>query len=171
MINTNEMLADLVSALSGALEVLNTHAANLYAEANEQRDEMRNLISRMDITRSRMYKVSDVLYETKDHLEAIADQLDETGGVISDIMECPTDCLPDAPLQNFVGFCEECGAEILRDDPYITPSDKLLCEHCQVEDDNSDWTEEPEIVDEETEDPKTMYAAAQMEMDVNALNA
>lgn len=171
MIDTNEMLADLGGALSALMEILNTHAANLYSEANEQRDEMRALISRMGATRSTMYKLSNVLYEAKDHLGLMADQLDETGGVITDIMESPTDCLPDAPLQNFVGFCDRCGAEVLRDDPLVVSTDQLLCVRCQVDDQHSVWTEEPEIVDEETEDPKTMYAAAQMEMDVNALNA
>jgi uncharacterized protein YukE len=116
------------------LETLKNTVQELYATANIERQEMLALLARMQKTNGAMNELADLSHQIAEAINDIADNLADTANFIEDAMENPLDRCPTTPYEDLIGFCEDCGDEIVAGEDFSEDEngEGIICSNCIV---------------------------------------
>lgn len=136
----------LTQNLSAVTASIKEVMATLFADANAQRKELIDLHARMADNRADLSEVAQVAYD-------IADVFVHIGADCEDVCEKAKDALetgevPSVDYEEFVGWCEDCGAEVVEGTDYslLVDENALICAACSCTD-----KADPAPTDEATE--------------------
>ena len=120
-------LTQNLNALSVSMnEVLNA----LLADANDQRKELLSLHTRMAENRADLAEVAGLAYQFADAMELVGARCEDVAGKAKDAVE--TGEIPTVDYEQFMGWCEVCGAEVTADTDWtvLDEDNVLLCADC-----------------------------------------
>ena len=128
----NTLTTTLRKAFDSILSELVAAQHDLFARANTERHEMLALVARMTETRNELRDLNVLYAEFSEELTELAADAVDIADKISDTLENPIDFCPTCNYEDFVGWCDECGAEIACDNAYEydEATDTLLCSQC-----------------------------------------
>ena len=117
--------------ISNALNTLVDEIANLHkgilAKANAERVEALVLFAKMNETKADLITLASVVDSAAARLDAVSDVATETAGLIGDAIEGN---VPECDYEDFVGYCDACGAIITNDDEYHDDEYGIFCAAC-----------------------------------------
>lgn len=134
---------NLSANLNAFFEAVNAEKAKNIAEANVIADEARALIARAQMNREKHEELCEILGAVADTVQTEYGLLDEVVGNIKDAFKDFYDSeLPDCAVEDFAGYCADCGAVVLTADSEYSEAGELLCPTCYK--DYLEWEEEEE---------------------------
>ena len=126
-------VANFHEALSATLTAIREAQAEMYAEANGQRQQLRDLLASMRGTARNFHDISQIVGEAGMALLDISEDMAEMADKIHESTYDFT-YLPEGSYEGFVGICEECGREVRADEEYDTVGVlEYVCQHCATE--------------------------------------
>jgi uncharacterized coiled-coil protein SlyX len=119
------------TALDNLLTALNDTMTDLVGTANEQRKELLALYGRMQATNADLIEFGSIVGEAGAAMLDIEEMCEDVASKVQSVLECGVDETPVANYEDFVGFCEDCGSEILVGEEYDCDGDgELMCADC-----------------------------------------
>ena len=119
--NIRTAIATLVGSISDL-------CAGFRADANAQRKELIALTARMNDTRKDLGTLADITDEAACALTDISELCAETHDKIADVLAGEE--IPECDYEDFVGYCDSCGAPISINDKYHELGGYLDCADC-----------------------------------------
>jgi hypothetical protein len=123
-------LTNIRTALDNLLSVLGDATADLFNTANEQRRELLSLYSRMHRTDADLIEFGSMVGEAGAAMLDIGDRCEDVVTKAQSAIEGGISETPGVDYEDFVGFCEVCGKEILADEEYSFDSGDYVCADC-----------------------------------------
>lgn len=118
-------------ALDNLLTVLDDTMDGLILTANEQRKELLSLYGRMQATNADLIEFGSIVGEAGAAMLDIEEMCEDVVTKVQNVIENGIDEAPIADYEDFVGFCETCGSEILVGEEYSCDGDgELMCADC-----------------------------------------
>ena len=131
--------------ISNALDALVDEIASLHrgilAKANAERVEALVLFAKMNETKADLEALAGVVDSAAAQLDAVVDVSLETAELVGDAIE---GIIPECDYEDFVGYCDACGATISNDDEYHDDEHGIFCAACAEHLDESDESDEDE---------------------------
>ena len=131
--------------ISSALNTLVDEIANLHkgilAKANAERVEALVLFAKMNETKADLEMLAGVVDSAAAQLDTVVDVSLETAELVGDAIE---GIVPECDYEDFVGYCDACGATISNDDEYHDDEHGIFCATCAEHLDESDEDETDE---------------------------
>ena len=131
--------------ISSALNALVDEIANLHkgilAKANAERVEALVLFAKMNETKADLEMLAGVVDSAAAQLDAVVDVSLETAELVGDAIE---GIVPECDYEDFVGYCDACGATISNDEEYHDDEHGIFCATCAEHLDESDEDETDE---------------------------
>ena len=132
--------------ISNALDALVDEIANLHkamlAKANAERVEALVLFAKMNETKADLEMLAGVVDSAAAQLDAVVDVSLETAELVGDAIE---GIVPECDYEDFVGYCDACGATITRDDEPHEDERGIFCATCAEHlDESTDESDEDE---------------------------
>lgn len=119
------------NALNNLLTVLDSTASGLVDTANAQKKELLALYDRMQETNKDLAEFGSIVGEAGATMLDIEELCEDVVTKAQNAIENGIDETPSANYEDFVGFCDTCGNEILVDEKYRYDSDNsLVCGNC-----------------------------------------
>jgi hypothetical protein len=119
------------TALDNLLTALDTTMDGLMGTANEQRKELLALYGRMQATNADLLEFGSIVGEAGAAMLDIEEMCEDVATKVQNVIEGGLDETPVADYEDFVGFCETCGNEILVSEEYDRDGDgELVCADC-----------------------------------------
>lgn len=119
------------TALDNLLAVLDSATIDLVGTANAQRKELLDLYGRMQETNTDLVEFGSIVGEAGAAMLNIEEMCEDVASKVQSVLEGGIDETPVANYEDFVGFCETCGNEILVSDEYDHDEDgELVCGDC-----------------------------------------
>ena len=107
---------------------------SLIVRANEERVSMLTLLAKMQETKNLAKEVADLSLELSGLLNDCGEVCIDLYEKVTDVLYDPMELCPSTPYEKFVGFCEDCGKEVVSGDCYSYNEDEeLVCEKCKTE--------------------------------------
>lgn len=100
-------------ALDNLLTVLDNATADLVGTANAQRKELLALYGRMQATNADLLEFGSMVGEAGAAMLDIEELCEDVVSKVQNVIEGGIDETPNVDYEDFVGFCETCGGEIL----------------------------------------------------------
>lgn len=119
--NIRTALNQLITSIEGICSEIRT-------TANEQRRELIALTARMNDTRKDLGTLADITDEAACTLADISDLCAETHDKIGDVLAGEE--IPECDYEDFIGYCDSCGAPISVNDKYHELGGYLDCADC-----------------------------------------
>lgn len=131
------MNTSLSKVFDTALSDIVAAQGELLTRANAERKEMLSLVARMSATRNEIRDLQILCNEFVEELTGLGADCGELADMISDTLDEPLDFCPTCDYQDLVGYCDECGCEIVGDSTYSydEATGTLLCGNCMPETD------------------------------------
>ena len=119
------------TALDNLLTILNDTMGNLTSTANEQRKELLALYGRMQATNAEITEFGSIVGEAGSAMLDIEETCGDVSTKIKNVIEGGLDETPAVNYEDFVGFCQVCGNEVLADEGYDRDEDGgFVCADC-----------------------------------------
>jgi hypothetical protein len=119
------------NALDNLLAVLDSATADLVGTANAQRRELLDLYGRMQATNADLIELGSIVGDAGAAMLNIEEMCEDVASKAQNVIEGGLDEIPAADYEDFVGFCETCGNEILVSEEYDRDGDgELVCADC-----------------------------------------
>ena len=119
------------AALDDLLTMFNDTAADLVSTANEQRKELLALYGRMQATNAELTEFGSIVGEAGAAMLDIEEMCEDVASKAQNVLENGLDETPAANYEDFVGFCETCGNEIMAGEEYSYDGDSgFVCGDC-----------------------------------------
>lgn len=126
---------NLHAALDNFLNAMEQTMSELMATANGQRKELLDLYARMYDTQLDLDEFGAIMEDAAGTLEMFSDASYDVSDKIGDVLADGADAVPTHNYEDFVGFCNECGSEIVSTGDFIIDGDGYLCGGCYHRDD------------------------------------
>ena len=121
-------IRESIAAFTNA--ITSTYASLLY-DANKQREEFIDVCCRMEETRADILEYGKMLGDLAVTLEETNDMCHDIATKITTVIYEGVDAAPSVPYEEFVDFCDNCGAEILVGDEYtVSHGNWYTCPTC-----------------------------------------
>ena len=118
-------------ALDNLLSVLDSATADLVGTANEQRKELLALYGRMQATSADLIEFGSIVGEAGAAMLDIEELCEDVASKVQNVIENGIDEAPIVNYEDFVGFCETCGDEIMVGEEYSYDGDNgFVCGSC-----------------------------------------
>ena len=131
--------------LSNALETLINEirgtSANLLGTANTQRKQLLELRKAMIETQNDIVAFADIVGGAADSFTAVENVCYDVADKVGAVFEEGLDMLPDCEYEDFIGFCDICGATVAEYDEYDN-ADGIVCAACLPEEESDPSDEE-----------------------------
>lgn len=133
--------------ISNTLNALVDEIANLHkgilAKANAERVEALVLFAKMNETKADLEMLAGVVDSAAAQLDAVVDVSLETAELVGDAIE---GIVPECDYEDFVGYCDACGATISNDEEYHDDERGIFCATCaeHLNDESTDESDEDE---------------------------
>lgn len=134
-------------ALSNLVSALHETRQELFKQANVERENLLAAYRNLTENHLDLVELTALADSTADTLAFFADATDDTAEVISDVI-CGGD-VPTCAFEDFIGFCDDCGATIKRGEKYQVDGDWYVCENCLPAEEPEDTETEGETEDGE----------------------
>lgn len=119
------------TALDNLIAVLDSTVADLVGTANEQRRELLNLYGRMQATQADLHELGSMVGDAGAALLDLEEICEDVDAKMQNVIEGGIDETPNVDYEDFVGFCETCGGEILVDEEYSSDGGNgFVCVDC-----------------------------------------
>ena len=119
------------TALDNLLTAIDNTAAELIGTANEQRKELLALYGRMQATQAELHELGTIAGEAGSAMLDIEEICEDVGTKMQGVLEGGIDETPVSDYETFVGFCSNCGDEIISGEEYSFDGDEsLVCADC-----------------------------------------
>ena len=119
------------TALDNLLTVLDNAVIDLVGTANAQRKELLNLYGRMQATQADLYEFGSIVGEAGATMLDFEELCEDVGAKMQNVLEGGIEETPVCDFEDFIGFCETCGDEILVSEEYSFDGDNgLVCADC-----------------------------------------
>lgn len=119
------------TALDNLLAVLDSATADLVGTANEQRKELLALYGRMQATNADLIEFGSMVGEVGAAMLDIEELCEDVATKAQNVLEGGIDETPVCNYEEFVGFCDSCGNEILEGEEYSFDGDNgFVCGDC-----------------------------------------
>ena len=125
-------VANIHEALSATLTAIREAQAAMYAEANEQRQQLRELLASMRGHARAMSDLGNLVGEASVALYDIGEEMNEVADSVHD-STLDFGLVPEGDYQGLVGFCDECGREVRVGDQYDIECGEVICGDCLYE--------------------------------------
>ena len=125
-------VANIHEALSATLTAIREAKAAMYAEANEQRQQLRELLASMRGHARAMSDLGNIVGEASVVLYDIGEEMNEVADAVHD-STLDFGLVPEGDYQGLVGFCDECGREVRVGDNYEIECGEVICADCVAE--------------------------------------
>lgn len=118
-------------ALDNLLTALDSATADLVGTANEQRKELLDLYGRMQATNADLHEFGSMVGEAGAAMLDIEEMCEDVAFKVQNVLEGGIDETPIVNYEDFVGFCETCGDEILVGEEYSYDGENgFVCGDC-----------------------------------------
>ena len=119
------------NALDNLLIVLDSAVADLVGTANEQRRELLGLYGRMQATQADLHELGSMVGDAGSAMLDLEELCEDVGSKMQGVLDGGIEETPVCDFQEFVGFCETCGEEILVGEEYSFDGDNgFVCADC-----------------------------------------
>ena len=119
------------TALDNLLAVLDSATADLVGTANEQRKELLALYGRMQATNADLIEFGSMVGEAGAAMLDLEELCEDVATKAQNVIEGGLDETPGVDYEVFVGFCDNCGNEILEGEEYSFDGDNgFVCGDC-----------------------------------------
>jgi hypothetical protein len=119
------------TALDNLLAVLDSATADLVGTANAQRKELLDLYGRMQETNADLNEFGSMVGEVGAAMLDIEELCEDVATKAQNVIEGGLNETPGVNYEDFVGFCETCGNEILAGEEYSYDDDNgFVCGDC-----------------------------------------
>lgn len=143
-------VATIHEALSATLTAIKEAQAAMYAEANTQRQQLRDLLASMRGHARAMSDLGNIVGEASVVLYDIGEDMNEVADAVHD-STLDFGLVPEGDYQGLIGFCEECGREVRAGDQYEVECGEVICADCLYELEQPDDALAEPIEEEQTE--------------------
>ena len=133
-------LTNVRTALNTLIGTISDLCAGTRKEANEQRKELIALTARMHETRKDLGALADLTDEAACALTDISELCAETHDKITDVLGGEE--IPECDYEDFIGYCDSCGAPISINDKYHELGGYLDCADCVPFEENENEPED-----------------------------
>jgi hypothetical protein len=117
----------------------------MYAQANEQRQQLRDLLASMRGHARAMSDLGNIVGEASVVLYDIGEEMNEVADSVHD-STLDFGLVPEGDYQGLVGFCDECGREVRVGDNYDIECGEVICADCIAElEELDDALTQPEV--------------------------
>ena len=142
-------VANIHEALTATINAICEAQTAMYAEANQQRQQLRDLLASMRGHARAMSDLGNLVGEASVALYDIGERMNEVADVVHD-STLDFSLVPEGDYQGLVGFCEECGREVRVGDNYEIECGEIVCADCVAElEQLDDVLTQPETTPEE----------------------
>lgn len=117
-------------ALNALAESINAAHSALTAKANAERVELMVLFAKMRETHEDFETFGTMMTSTAQTLGYAGASMIEYAKLIDATIEGGPDAIPECDYEEFVDFCDECGATITVNEPSFIDGDVALCKDC-----------------------------------------
>lgn len=118
-------------ALDNLLTVLDSAVADLVGTANEQKRELLGLYGRMQATQADLHELGSVMGDAGSAMLDLEELCEDVGAKMHGVIDGGIEETPVCDFEDFVGFCETCGDEILVGEEYSFDGDNgFVCGDC-----------------------------------------
>ena len=118
-------------ALDNLLAVLDSATADLVGTANAQRKELLALYGRMQETNADLIEFGSIVGEAGAAMLDIEEMCEDVASKVQDVIENGINEAPNVNYEDFIGFCDTCGDEILVGEEYSYDGDNgFVCGNC-----------------------------------------
>lgn len=124
------------AALSNFVSVFHETQQELLKQANVERENLLTAYRNLTENHLDLVELAALADSTADTLAFFADATDDTAEVVSDVI-CGGD-IPTCAFEDFVGFCDDCGATIKRGEKYQVDGDWYACQNCLIAEDETE---------------------------------
>ena len=119
------------TALDNLIAVLDSATADLVGTANEQRKELLALYGRMQATQADIVEFGSMVGEAGAVMLGIEEMCEDVATKVQNVLEGGIDETPIVNYEDFVGFCETCGDEIMVGEEHSYDGDNgFVCGSC-----------------------------------------
>ena len=127
-------------ALSNLVGAMHDVRNDLLAAANVERENLLAAYRNLNDNYADLCELHALALDTANTLEVFADGVEETSESIAGVLM--GEDVPECAFENFVGFCDTCGATIAKGSGFTVDGDWYSCEACVA----------AELVEDEVED-------------------
>jgi hypothetical protein len=122
--NIRDALDKLLTAVDGTM-------TNLVSTVSRQRKELLALYEEMQATNADLIELGVIVGEAGATMLNIEEKCEDVATKVQSVIEGGLDETPDVNYEDFVGFCQVCGCEILVGEEYGRDGDgELVCGDC-----------------------------------------
>ena len=150
---------NLRTALDNLIAEVAVATKELIADANSLRREYLGIQERMNENRIDLINFADIVGHTSDCLDVLAGDAVEVADLIYYVLAEGE--APECNYEDFVGYCDECGATIAKSDNYVKEEDGYICADCAYAED----IDEPEQLTLPIDEPVTVGTNGTDEVD------
>ena len=119
------------TALDNLITTLDSAVADLVGTANEQRRELLALYGRMQATQADLHELGSMMGDAGAAMLDLEELCEDVGTKMQGVLEGGIDETPVSDYEAFVGFCADCGDEIIEGEEYsIDEENGLVCTNC-----------------------------------------
>ena len=119
------------TALDNLIAVLDSTVADIVGTANEQRRELLNLYGRMQATQADLHELGSMMGDAGSAMLDLEELCEDVGAKVQGVLDGGIEETPVCNYEEFVGFCETCGEEILEGEEYSFDGDNgFVCADC-----------------------------------------
>lgn len=148
-------VANIHEALSATLTAIREAQTAMYAQANEQRQQLRDLLASMRGHARAMSDLGNIVGEASVVLYDIGEEMNEVADSVHD-STLDFGLVPEGDYQGLVGFCDECGREVRVGDHYDFECGEVICADCIAElEELDDALTQPETTPDEVTPDET----------------
>lgn len=124
------LLNTLNDSIASLINTVNATAKALYDNANQRKQDYIDALVALDESAGYLFDMSEAL-DRLDEVVRVGTTCEEVGNHICDMIEEAQ--YFEAPVEEFDGYCDRCGKEILRDEPTYTEDDMTICGECKAD--------------------------------------
>lgn len=119
------------TALDNLIAVLDSTVDDIVGTANEQRKELLALYGRMQATQADLHELGSMMGDAGAAMLDLEELCEDVSSKMQGVLEGGIDETPVSDYEVFVGFCADCGDEIIEGEEYAVNEDNgFLCANC-----------------------------------------
>ena len=126
----------IMTAFEEFMNTIREEYAKNIAESNAQAEEARNLIARIQHTIAKHEELQSITRAIGEQMTTTAIGMDSvTSNIKSALNDLYDGAVPECAVEEFVGYCDQCGDELTITNEGVKVEDAVLCAECasQVE--------------------------------------
>ena len=126
----------IMTAFEEFMNTIRAEYAKNIAESNQQAEEARGLIARIQHTIAKHEELQSITRAIGEQMATTAIGMDAaTSNIKSALNDLYDGAVPECAVEEFVGYCDQCGDELTITNEGVKVEDAVLCAECasQVE--------------------------------------